>query len=325
VEHLISQSRNYITNVRLNGSSVPAGGYMNLVVGESYTIELYGGTATQGYNQFEEFINFSNTIFLINSVSTTYSADDSPYVSNPDDKLYADACLWENDPDSPYYLSCVGGDYKAGGSNVVTTYTVKIIGGGGGTETLNTLLYDFSGSSFHYNADYSTGARFASIIDPASVDISKSFSPDPTNAGGVSTLTFTLTNPNAGAVSGVNFTDPLPTSPAAMLVANPPNATTNGCGAPTFSPNAGDTSISFSNGSIAANSSCTVKVNVTPPATGTYTNTSNNLFIGTLDTGKTASDTLTVNNAPPPPPPVCGLTMASWTVPSGSPNPPGRF
>lgn len=326
VERLVSQSRNYITNVKLDGTSIPAGGSMNLMVGNTYTIELYGGTATQGYNQFEEFINFPNTIFQVLSVSTTYSANDSPFVSNPNDGLYADACQWENDPNSPFYRSCWF-DYKAGGNNVVTTYTVKIISGGGSTETLGSLLYDFSGSSYHYNADYSTGARFANIIDPTNLTISKSFTPDPTNVNGVSTLTFTLTNPNAGAVSGVNFTDTFPTSPGAMKAATPPNASTSGCGTPTFAPAADAASISFSNGTIAANSSCTVKVDVTTTATGTYTNISDELKVDTLSTGKTATDTLVVNDAPPPTPPVCGLVLAQWTMPtagqgSGGPPPP---
>ncbi|HWS72570.1 MAG TPA: hypothetical protein VN605_10675, partial [Thermoanaerobaculia bacterium] len=164
IEHLISQSRNSITDVKfgttiLNVASVPAGGSMNLVVGNTYVIQLLGGTATQGYNQFEAFINFPNTIFQILSVATTYSADNSPYVPGPapavNDKLYADACGWENDPNSPNYRSCVGGDFKAGGNNVVTTYTIQVVGGGGTSQPLNTLLYDFSGSSFHYNADFS--------------------------------------------------------------------------------------------------------------------------------------------------------------------------
>src|SRR5207253_6107679 len=112
-----------------------------------------GGTATQGYNQFESFINFPNTIFQVLGVSTSYSADDSPYVANPSDKLYADACQWQNDPNAPTYRSCVA-DYKAGGSNVATKYTVRIVGGGGTGQTLGALLYDFSGSSYHYNADF---------------------------------------------------------------------------------------------------------------------------------------------------------------------------
>ena len=175
------------------------------------------------------------------------------------------------------------------------------------------MIYDFSGSSFHYNSDFGVSTRYAYIFDPSAVTIAKNFNPDPTTTSGVSTLTFTITNPTPSSFSGLNFTDIFPALPGAMLVASTPGAATTGCGSPTFAPVAGAASISFSNGSIAANSTCTIKVNVTVPTGGTYTNTSANLFIGTLDTGNNASDTLTVNNAPPGPSPVCGLTMAQWT------------
>jgi len=325
VEHLISQNRNSITDVKYgtnlgNLVSVPDGGSMSLIVGNTYVIQLLGGTATQGYNQFEAFINFPNTIFQVLGVTTSYSADNSPFVPNPNDKLYADACLWENDPNSPNYRSCVGGDFKAGGSNVVTTYTIKIIGGGGTSQSLNTLLYDFSGSSYHYNADFSTGARVANVIDPTTSTIAKSFSPNPASLNGISVLTITLHNPNTGTVSGYNFVDNLP---ANLVVAATPAATTSGCGAPTLTAPAGSGSISFSNGTLAANSNCVINVNVTPTATGSLVNTTNHLFIDAVDTGHNAAATLTVNNAPPPPPPLCGLTMASWTVPDGTvANPP---
>ncbi|HBA88248.1 MAG TPA: hypothetical protein DCZ75_09750 [Geobacter sp.] len=337
VEHLVSQSRNGIDNVRFGTSpsgmtAVPPGGSMNLVVGNSYSIELDGHTAPGGYNQFEEFINFPNTIFQVLSVSSSYSTDNSPQITPASayPYLYADACGWDSNPDSPYYLSCVGGDYKAG-STVITTYQVKIIGGGGGAQTLNTLLYDFSGSSYHYNADYSTGARVANIIDPASVSISKSFGPNPTNAGGISTLTIALTNPNAGAVSGLSFVDLFPTSPGAMTVASPANATSSGCGAPVFAPNPGDPSITFAGGSVAGNGSCVIQVDVTVPATGTYSNTTNHLFVDGADTGKSASATLTVNNTPAPPPPsgscAAPVQLAQWTMdPSqGTAVPPAYF
>jgi uncharacterized repeat protein (TIGR01451 family) len=319
VEHLVSQSRNHILDVKLNGTSIPNGGTMTLVVGQTYTIDLVGSTATNGYEQIESFINFPNTIFQVTAVSTTYSADTSAYVNSPSDKLYGDACKWDNDPNSPYYRSCrdVG---KVGGS-VTVTYTVKILQVPSAPlvnpEPLSSLIYDFSGSSYHYNDDFGVSTRFAAVVDPSTLSISKNFSPDPTNVNGVSALTFTITNPNPAAVSGVSFTDTFPTSPGAMVVANPPAATTNGCGAPTFAPVAGAGSISFSNGTVAANSSCTVKVNVTVPATGTYTNTSNHLFVGSVDTGSFATDTLTVNSTPPPPPPVCGVPIAKWTFPSG--------
>ena len=72
-----------------------------------------------------------------------------------------------------------------------------------------------------------------------------------------------------------------------------------------------------------ANGSCTVSFKVTVPAAGTYSNTSGHLFIGAVDTGSSANDTLTVGSAPGPPPPVCGLTLANWSVPNGTiTNPP---
>jgi uncharacterized repeat protein (TIGR01451 family) len=319
VEHLISQNRNSISDVRFGTSiptlaSVPPGGSMNMVVGNTYVVQLRGGTATQGYNQFEEFINFSNTVFQILSVQTTYSADNSPYVANPSDELYADACLWDNDPNSPTYRQCIGGDFKAGGTNVVTTYTIRVVSGGGTSEALNALLYDFSGSSFHYNADYSASARIANIIDPSTATISKSFSPNPAPLNGVSALTFTLTNPNAGALSGYNFVDTLP---ANLIVSNPPAASTTGCGTPTLTAVAGSGSISFSNGTLAANSTCVITVNVTPTATGTLNNTTGNLFIGSIDTGDNASASLTVNTAPPPGTGICNQLLARWNFETG--------
>ena len=323
VERLISQNRNSISDVKFGTTipgltSVPAGGSLSLVVGNTYFVQIIGGTATQGYSQFEEFINFSNSIFQILEVETTYSANDSPYVVGPfplaSDKLYADACLWQNDPNSPVYRSCVGGDFKSGGNTVITTYTIRVIAGGGTSQTLNTLLYDFSGSSFHYNADYSTGARVASVIDPAAAGISKSFSPNPAPLNGVSALTITLTNPNGGSLSGYNFVDNLP---ANLVVATPPAATTSGCGTPTLTAVAGSGTISFSNGTLAANSTCIIKVNVTPSALGILTNTTNNLFVGTVDTGNSATAPLTVDNAPPPGVGLCGISLATWRFATG--------
>ena len=318
VEHLISQSRNGVTSVKLNGASIPAGGTMTLMVGNTYTIEFAGYTATQGYNQLEGFINFPNTIFRTLAVSTTYSADTSPYVTSPDDKLYADACLWNNDPNNPNYRSCVGGDGKAGGT-VVTTYTVTIIGGAGTSQSLSSLLYDFSGSSYHYNADYTVSSRIAQVVGPESVTIAKSFTPRAIAPGGTSTLTLNLSNPTPDTFTGVNFADPLP---AGMAVAAVPNVTYSGCGAGAFSPTpgAGATSLAFANGTLAPNSVCRITVDVTAPA-GTYDNTTGHLFInGTVDTGNVGQDSLTAASVAACVP---SQTMARWGVPNGTTaNPP---
>jgi hypothetical protein len=322
VEHLISQNRNATTDVRLNGVSIPAGGTMSLLVGKTYTITLVAATATQGYNQIETFVNFPNTIFQVLSVSTTYSADSSlpptGYVPNPNDKLYGDGCLWDNDPDSPTYRSCTGIDGKAGG-NITVSYQVRIISGAGTSQTLTSLIYDFSGSSFHYNADYTAGARIASIIGPSTVTIQKTFTPKAIAPGSTSVMSFKLTNPIAETLTGVNFSDSLPSG---VLVHSTPGVSYSGCGSGAFAPalTGGETSVSFANGTLSPNSVCTINVTMRAASAGTYPNTTGHLFINTsTDTGNTGSDTLTVASASACTP---GQTLARWTVPSTATNPP---
>ena len=324
VEHLISQNRNTVSDIQYGLTiptltSVATGGTMTLLAGQTYYIRIIGATATQGYEQIESFITIPNTVFQILSVNTTYSAESSATLSPPYDKLYGDACVWENDPNSPNYRAC-NGTGKAGG-NITVTYQVRILQAPAAPlvnpQPLSTLIYDFSGSSFHYNSDLGVSTRYAYVLDPSVVTIAKSFSPSPTTVGGISTLTFTLTNPTSVTLTDLNFTDTFPTSPGAMVVASPTNASSSGCGSPTFAPVAGAASISFSNGTLAPNSSCTIKVNVTVPAAGTYTNTTSHLLIGTLDTGNSATSSLLVNTAPPTPSPACGLSLATWTFPSG--------
>ncbi len=320
VEHLISQNRNATSAINLDGEPVPVGGNMTLMVGNTYNIELVGATATQGYEQIETFINFPNTIFQINVVTTTYSAYPTPHTDSLwDKKLYADGCHWENDPNSPNYRSCWSTGKYGGTVNVI--YNVTIIGGAGTSRSLNSLIYDFSGSSYHYNSDFSAGSRVISIISASSVTMAKRFIPDAIVPGGTSTLMITISNPAAVSVSGVNFTDPLPTSPANMVVAATPNDSITGCGLATFNPLANDTTLSFSDGTIAPNSSCIIKVNVTAPIGGTYVNTTGHLFIDeTTDTGNTAGATLTAAAAASCTPDV---TMANWTIPVGTiANPP---
>ena len=318
VEHLISQNRNGITDIKLNGASIPAGGNMSLMVGNTYTIELDGFTATQGYNQLESFINFPNTIFLVLAVTTTYSANNSPYVSTPNDKLYSDACRWDSDSSSPTYRSCIGGDYKAGGT-VVIQYLVKIIAMASGSQTLNTLLYDFSGSSYHYNSDYSTGTRLVTIVSPSSLTLQKAFSPKSIAPNDTSVMTFKISNPTTEIVSGVHFTDTLH---GGVVVSSTTGLTFTGCGSNPLpaSISANATNLSFSNITLNPNSICTISLNVTAPSAGSYPNTTGHLFIyGSTDTGNYGTDTLTVSSTSAP---TCiPQTLATWNF-SGVSVPP---
>jgi uncharacterized repeat protein (TIGR01451 family) len=203
----VSQARNSTIGVSINGVPLATGGSSTLLVDHTYTILLTGATSTNGYNELESFLTLSNTVYQILSVTSTYSATSGAFTS-PTTELYADACKWVNDTTSLNYRSCTNDD-KAGGT-VTNTYVVKILGGSTGQKTVNSLLYDFSGSSYHYNSDFSYTTRYFDIVDDQSITISKSFSPATVTAGGTSTLSFIINNPTASIISGVTFTDPLP-------------------------------------------------------------------------------------------------------------------
>jgi hypothetical protein len=91
----------------------------------------------------------------------------------------------------------------------------------------------------------------------------------------------------------------------------------SGCGSPApGSLTVGQTSLSFSNITVAGLSTCSIAVSVTSSADGTYNNMSGNLFINTsIDTGSFATDTLVVTSKPPAPS-SCGspTTMATWSL-----------
>jgi CSLREA domain-containing protein/uncharacterized repeat protein (TIGR01451 family) len=134
------------------------------------------------------------------------------------------------------------------------------------------------------------GTASASINVVAPPSIAKAFGAVTVGIGGVTSLTFTITNPGANAVAetGVAFTDTLP---AGMIVATP-NGLTNTCGG-TATATAGSNSISLTGGTIAASSSCTLVANVTVTAGGTYNNVSGNVSSTNGGTGNTASASLT--------------------------------
>lgn len=334
VEYLISQNRNGVDDVKYGTSvgsltSVAAGGTMELMVGNTYFIRVIADTATQGYEQLESFLSLPNTIFQVLSVETTYTADTSFTVSSPNDKLYGDACTWENDYNDPNYLSCLSTG-KVGG-DIEVTYEVKILSVPTAPLTnalpLNTLVYDFSGSSFHYNASFDGSIRFAKIV---TASVSKAFSPKTILPGQTSTLTFTIDNPGENALTYVNFTDDLP----ANVSLDNQTISYTGCGTPSPSSGSLTDPLTFTDITVAAFGTCTIVVTVTSSTDGAHVNTTGNLFInGTTgssgsgtDTGSTATDTLAVGSRPPI---SCGTPtpIATWTMPatgqgSGGPPPP---
>ncbi|NJD23984.1 MAG: DUF11 domain-containing protein, partial [Betaproteobacteria bacterium] len=129
--------------------------------------------------------------------------------------------------------------------------------------------------------------------------LTKAFAPATIAQGGVSTLTFTLTN-GAGnpAQSGINFTDTLP---ANVVIAATPNVTSScpsGTGVVTATAGTGVITVTGATMS-AAQASCTVTVDVTSNTAGTYTNTNAGNISGAANLTTTGVNaTLTVQALP---------------------------
>lgn len=203
VERIISQNRNSVNSIT---------GPTTVYVGGTYNYTVNASTATQGYEQLEAFLNLSNVIFQITNIATTYTAP----TGATNNKIYADACGWENNPLSANYRSCVGPvNYSGGkaGGTIVTTYTVKILSTG--VTTASTLINDFSGSSYHYNADYGTAISSITITAlPApvpNVGLNKSVTPSGSQVPGTD-LAYTISFSNGGtaAAQTLVISDPIP-------------------------------------------------------------------------------------------------------------------
>src|SRR5229473_4526190 len=205
VEHLISQNRNSVQSIS---------GPTTVYVGQTYNYTVNASTATQGYAQLEAFLNLSNVIFQVLAISSTYT---SP-AGGTNDKFYADACGWDNNPLSGTYRSCIGPENYSGGKaggTISTTYTVKVLSAG--TTTATTLILDFSGSSYHYNSDYGVAVSSITItaLSPPVPNVGLQKSVTPNTAAQLipgADLTYTINFTNTGTGPAVNFVmlDPIP-------------------------------------------------------------------------------------------------------------------
>jgi hypothetical protein len=126
----------------------------------------------------------------------------------------------------------------------------------------------------------------ASSLAAGAPSIASSFTPSSIPSGGTSTLSFTITNNDSGqGVTGVGFTDNLP---AGVTVASPSGAT-GSCGGGTFTASAGASTITLSEGAIAASGNCTVSASVTSSTPGTVQNSTGT--VSSVEDGPGNSDT----------------------------------
>ncbi len=138
--------------------------------------------------------------------------------------------------------------------------------------------------------DNNSATESVTVTPAQAPTITKIFSPNSVPVGGVTTLTFNITNPNPDtALSGVAFSDTYP----AGLINNSPLSTINTCGG-TLVASADGNTLSYSGGSIPANDFCSVSVVVKATSSGPLTNTSSVVTAANSDAGNLSSDILTV-------------------------------
>ena len=173
------------------------------------------------------------------------------------------------------------------GGSITTAQPVDLNSGGSVTSTYQAGSAGAT-SSASATFDNFTVSTTIFVLQPPSM--TKAFSPTTVTPNTASTLSFVLTNGNTIGIDA-NFTDALPTG---MQVAPSPSVS-NGCGG-TVTANAGATSITYSNSSLAVGA-CTIKVNVVGTTDGVF---SNSATLNSTAAGNAiaASANLTVINPP---------------------------
>jgi uncharacterized repeat protein (TIGR01451 family) len=182
-----------------------------------------------------------------------------------------------------------GTSIPAGGCTIIVSITAMTVGAYTNTIAAGDLVT---------SAGTNLNPASANVTVTAVPVITKTFSPVSIASGGTSTLIITLTNPTGVAMTNATFDDYFPTSPGQMVVANPTGLINNcggtirraGGGGGTLDP--GDLGIRLSGGTIPANGSCTVIVNVTATVAGIYSNT---IPVGELTVNGGRSNTVAAN------------------------------
>jgi hypothetical protein len=162
--------------------------------------------------------------------------------------------------------------------------TISLSEGGLGVDSECTITVNVTSTTVGTNSNVtgdltssagnSGNAESDLTVDSSRPGFLKSFLPGSIPPGGTTVLTLTVDNSfNGAGVDNLSFIDPLPEG---LVVATPANASTDCTGGqlpPTLTAIPGTAVISFSFGFVAAESTCTVTVDVTAELPGEYVNT----------------------------------------------------
>ena len=218
----------------------------------------------------------------------------------------------------------------APGGSSLSLSGASIAGGGSCSVTVNVTSASAGG---YTNSIASVTSSNAGTGGPASAPLivvlpgptaAQSFTPATVGVGRSSVLTITLNNPNAAAITGVAFSD---LYPAGLVNSATPGANSTCGGTPAVAAAAGGASLTLSGASIPANGSCTVTVNVTSAAAGSFPNSTGQIASSNAALGSAASATLTVSGTRlskgfAPATVVTGQSAtANFTIANGTGNP----
>ena len=217
VEKLVSQNRNAITAITGGGGLTDAPTTL-VDVGSTYRYQLHGKTATNGYEQLESLLDFPTTMFRVVGVRATYTAP----TGGVHDAVYADACGWDPTTTSSAYRSCIGPTSFGGkaGGDITLTYDVLVTGAG--TALVSGLIYDFSGSSYHYNGDYGTALKSVEITAVTPTSTTTTVAPTTTTVPTTTTTVPTTTT----TVPTTTTIPPTTTTIVPTTTTAPPTTTT---------------------------------------------------------------------------------------------------
>ncbi|HEX4905022.1 MAG TPA: DUF11 domain-containing protein, partial [Acidimicrobiales bacterium] len=300
VEKLVSQNRNAITSIT---SSACSGTTCTFGAGQTYTITLWAKSAPGGYNVTSAFLAIPSNLLTVTNIKT-YLAVPSGYSAAG---VYGDGCgfnqttrLCVNDATYPGLTGL-----KAGGNPIRVVYTVKASSTVGSSPLTNTgqinsgglrgIIYDLSGSSFHYNADAgNTKALSVSVVEQADLKVDKTRIGTSSEGAMVKSTTSSFAikvtnNSTTDLTSGTStITDQLPTGFTLNSVSIAGGTPADWSCSPTSgaAPNVTCTNTwgSTTNTKFAAGTTHTITFNVTAPTTpGNYANTATVSASGYVD------------------------------------------
>ena len=139
------------------------------------------------------------------------------------------------------------------------------------TNTIPTTNVSGTVQSTGATINSNTEARATLRTEILTIGVVKGFNPVLVYGGAYSTMSVQLVNPNNAALTGIAFTDDMALLGTGMKLADPVMFDVGTCGG-VLTGNPGDSSFSFSGGTLTANSNCTVTLHVVMDVNGNLTN-----------------------------------------------------